>query len=120
MATPFLVWQTGAVPPALTLGQVLAIGVGVTCFPLWRWAARVAFCVIRRRTGSSADRRLAVRWAALGPVEAVTALFTFGGAVGQRLAVGQSPAPLLLAQASGAARSPPSCWSGRGCFGVPQ
>lgn len=111
MAAPFLVWAVtgGAVPPALTLGQVLAIGVGVDLLPaLALGVGPRGWRALRDPPPDGeflVDRRLAVRvGGVLGPVEAVTALFTFGVVLWVNgWQWGQSPAPLLLAQASGAA-----------------
>lgn len=110
-AAPFLAWALsgGAVPPALSLLQVLALTVGVDLVPVLALGSEPFERRAPRGRPPSAsflvDRRLAVRAAGvLGPVAAVTALFAFGVVLwvgGWQW--GRPPAPLLLAQASGAA-----------------
>ncbi|HYN29913.1 MAG TPA: cation-transporting P-type ATPase [Dermatophilaceae bacterium] len=107
---PFLVWalSAGAIPPALTVLQVLALDIGTDLLPALALGAERP--TRRAMTGrmqvrSLADRRVLVRaFGVLGPAEAVSSLLAFvcvlslGG-----WTWGVQPSAALLATASGTA-----------------
>jgi magnesium-transporting ATPase (P-type) len=107
---PFLVWAltAGAVPPALTVLQVLALDIGTDLLPALALGAErptPRAMVGRMQVRSLADRRVLVRaFGVLGPAEALVSLAAFVAV----LAVGgwrwgETPGAALLATASGTA-----------------
>lgn len=108
--TPFLVWALsgGTIPLALTVLQVLALDIGTDLLPALALGAEPANPRTMRgpaRTGALLDRRLLFRvFGVLGPAEAAVEMAAFATVLllgGWTLGV--TPAPALLAAASGTA-----------------